>query len=242
MTDTSSTALPRTLSPSLFLFTIIYGGMVVLAGVLGNKQVALAPFAFTIPLIDLHIAVPWHLAVEAGIFPFLILVALSSSVSELHGQGTANRLVLWGFVPLVLSIVLISLVLALPASPEMQPERLAAFDMILGQGPRLMAAGIVAYGTSQFLNVTIFSALRGRDPDTLRTGWLAIRGAIASALSQIIDTLLFVTIAFYGIFPISSLMGGQMLAKVVLSILVIPFVITGLVALGRGLDVKQVAA
>ena len=41
MTDTSSTALPRTLSPSLFLFTIIYGGMVVLAGVLGNKQVAL---------------------------------------------------------------------------------------------------------------------------------------------------------------------------------------------------------
>jgi len=41
MTDTTSTALPRTLSPSLFLFTIIYGGMVVLAGVLGNKQVAL---------------------------------------------------------------------------------------------------------------------------------------------------------------------------------------------------------
>ena len=41
MTDISSTALPRTLSPSLFLFTIIYGGMVVLAGVLGNKQVAL---------------------------------------------------------------------------------------------------------------------------------------------------------------------------------------------------------
>ena len=39
MTDTTSTALPRALSPSLFLFTIIYGGMVVLAGVLGNKQV-----------------------------------------------------------------------------------------------------------------------------------------------------------------------------------------------------------
>ena len=53
MTDTTSTALPRTLSPSLFLFTIIYGGMVVLAGVLGNKQVALFG----------------GLAVEAGIFP-----------------------------------------------------------------------------------------------------------------------------------------------------------------------------
>ncbi|MGB3844410.1 VUT family protein [Sphingopyxis sp. YF1] len=221
MTEPASTALPRTLSPSLFLFTIIYGGMVVLAGVLGNKQVALGDW----------------LAVEAGIFAFLLLVALSSSVAELHGQSVANRLVLWGFVPLVLSIMLTALVLALPASPEMQPERLASFDMILGQSPRLMAAGIVAYGTSQFLNVTIFSKLRGREGASGST-WLAIRGAIASALSQIVDTLLFVTIAFYGVFPIANLMGGQMLAKVALSILVIPFVITGLVALGRNLDAK----
>jgi queuosine precursor transporter len=224
-TSASSTASGATpgagLSRSLFLFTIIYGGMVVLAGVLGNKQVALGP-----------------LAVEAGIFPFLILVALSSTVSELAGQKVANRLVLWGFVPLVMSILLTSLVYALPASPDMQQDRLDAFNMILGQTPRLMAAGIVAYGTSQFLNVTIFSALRGKDDGTARTGWLAIRGAIASALSQIVDTLLFVTIAFYGVFPIGTLMAGQMLAKVVLSIAVIPFVITGLVALGRSIDSK----
>ncbi|MFZ5727364.1 MAG: queuosine precursor transporter [Pseudomonadota bacterium] len=223
MTDTTSAALPRTLSPSLFLFSIVYGGMVVLAGVLGNKQVALGDW----------------LAVEAGIFAFLMLVALSSAVSELHGQSVANRIVLWGFVPLVLSIMLTALVLELPAAPEMQPERLASFDMILGQSPRLMAAGIVAYGTSQFLNVTIFSKLRGREGAGTGTTWLAIRGAIASALSQIVDTLLFVTIAFYGVFPIANLMGGQMLAKVVLSVLVIPFVITGLVALGRSLDAKN---
>lgn len=221
MTDTTSTALPRTLSPSLFLFTIIYGGMVVLAGVLGNKQVALGDW----------------LAVEAGIFPFLILVALSSAVSELQGQSTANKLVLWGFVPLIISILLTSLVLALPASPKMDPKILDSFHTILGQSPRLMAAGIVAYGTSQFLNVTIFSKLRGREG--AGASWLAIRGAIASALSQIVDTLLFVTIAFYGVFPIANLMGGQMLAKVALSVLVIPFVITGLVALGRNLDAKN---
>ncbi len=209
---------------SLFLFTIIYGGMVVLAGVLGNKVVALGP-----------------LAVEAGIFAFLILVALSSAVAELHGQAVANRLVLWGFIPLIMSIAITALVLALPASPKMEADRLAAFDLILGQAPRLMAAGIVAYGTSQFLNVTIFSMLRGKEGQS-RTGWLAIRGAIASALSQIVDTLLFVTIAFYGIFPIATLMAGQMLAKVVLSIAVIPFVITGLVALGRELDKQEQSA
>lgn len=207
------------LTRSLFLFSIIYGGMVVLAGVLGNKQVALGPW----------------LAVEAGIFPFLLLVALSSAVSELHGQGTANKLVLWGFVPLVMSILLTVLVLLLPAAGDMDPARLTAFETILGSSPRLMAAGIVAYGTSQFLNVTIFSRLRGK-AGAARTTSVAVRGAIASALSQIIDTLLFITISFYGVFPIAELMAGQMLAKVTLSILVIPFVITGLVALGRELD------
>lgn len=210
------------LTRSLFLFSIIYGGMVVLAGVLGNKQVALGPW----------------LAVEAGIFPFLILVALSSAVSELHGQGTANKLVLWGFVPLIMSILLTVLVLLLPAAGDMDPDRLKAFETIMGSSPRLMAAGIVAYGTSQFLNVTIFSRLRGKS-DAPRTTSVAVRGAIASALSQIIDTLLFITISFYGVFPIAELMAGQMLAKVTLSILVIPFVITGLVALGRELDAAE---
>ncbi|HET6536568.1 MAG TPA: queuosine precursor transporter [Sphingopyxis sp.] len=223
MIDAPSSAVPRTVTPSLFLFTLIYGAMVVLAGMLGNKQIALGSL----------------LAVEAGIFSFLILVAISSAVAELHGQATANRLVLWSFIPLLMAILITTLVLELPAADQMDPDRLRAFDLILGQSPRLMIAGIIAYGTSQFLNVHIFSRLRsGRRGGAVG---LAIGGAVASALSQIIDTLLFVTISFYGIFPIGRLMGGQMIAKVVLSLAIIPFVITGLVALGRYLDSKKVA-
>src|SRR3954466_6679493 len=86
------------ISRSLLAFSVFYGGMVCIAGVLGNKQVALGP-----------------LAVEAGIFAFLLLVVTSSSVAELHGRETANRLVLFGFVPLLLSLALSILVLALPA-------------------------------------------------------------------------------------------------------------------------------
>jgi uncharacterized integral membrane protein (TIGR00697 family) len=210
--DDPARSIPR----SLFIFALLYGGMTVLAGVLGNKQVALGP-----------------LAVEAGIFPFLMLVALSSAVAEYFGRDTANTLVMFGFIPLISSMMLILLVLVLPASADMQPDRLAAFETILGQSPRLMAAGIVAYGTSQFLNVTIFSALRGA---TGSARSLAVRGAIASALSQVADTLLFITISFYGVFPIGSLMAGQMLAKIVLSLSVIPFVIQGLVVLAKHLD------
>src|ERR687894_1583475 len=78
-------AIPR----SLFAYSIFYGGMVCIAGVLANKQVALGP-----------------LAVEAGVFSFLMLVATSSAVAELFGRPTANRLVLIGFAPLIFSMFL----------------------------------------------------------------------------------------------------------------------------------------
>ena len=204
-------AIPR----SLFAYSIFYGGMVCIAGVLANKQVALGP-----------------LGVEAGIFAFLMLVVTSSAVAELFGRGTANRLVAIGFVPLVVSILLAILVLALPAAEDMPEDRLGAFNTIMGGTPRIWIAGIIAYGVSQFLNVTIFSALRGGGEGRLI--WL--RAGIAGILSQIVDTLLFITISFYGVFPIQQLLIGQMLAKIVLSAVLIPPLVTLMVVLGRRLD------
>ena len=213
-TDTNAPAAGA-IRPSLFAFAIFYGGMVCIAGVLGNKQVALGP-----------------LAVEAGIFAFLLLVITSSAVAELHGRDTANKLVLIGFVPLVASLLLTLVVLAVPASPEMDPARLSAFDLMMKGTPRIWIAGIIAYGVSQFLNVTIFSWLKGRESGSL----LWLRAGAASVLSQIVDTLLFIAIAFYGVFPIANLLAGQMLAKVVLSAVLVPPLIYLFVAIGRRLD------
>lgn len=214
MNDTS-TAAPATISKSLFALSIFYGGMVCIAGVLGNKQVALGP-----------------LAVEAGIFAFLLLVVTSSAVAELHGRAIANKLVLIGFVPLIASLLLTLLVLAVPAAPEMQPDRLKAFNTIMSGTPRIWAGGIIAYGISTLLNVTIFSWLKGREGGKL----LWLRAGISSVLSQVVDTLLFISIAFYGVFPIQELLLGQMLAKVVLSVVLVPALIYLLVAIGRHLD------
>ena len=211
MTDEASS---RSITPSLLALAIFYGGMVCIAGVLGNKQVALGP-----------------LAVEGGIFAFLMLVATSSAVAELHGRAVANRLVLWGFVPLVASVLLALLVLALPASPSMQPDRLAAFDTIMGSTPRIWLGGITAYGCSTLLNVAIFSRLKQGGGKLL-----FVRSAVASVASQVVDTLIFITIAFYGVFPIGELLFGQMLAKVVLSAVVVPLAIVLLVSIGRRLD------
>jgi queuosine precursor transporter len=214
---------------SLFFLSIFYGGMVCIAGVLGNKQVSLGP----ISQIGNWVGVG-PLAVEAGIFAFLLLVAVSSAVAELNGPDTARRLVLWGFVPLITSVLLSLLVLALPASPSMEPDRLHAFELMMSGTPRIWLGGIVAYGISQILNVTIFSALKSGGGKLL---WL--RAAVASMLSQIADTLIFVTVAFYGVFPIQELLVGQMLAKVVLSLVLVPPLIYFFVGLGRFLDRRR---
>src|SRR5690606_8450965 len=211
MTD-ADTARP--IPKPLFAMALLYGGMTCIAGVLGFKQVALGP-----------------LAVEAGIFAFLMLVVLSSTVAQLYGAATANSMVRWGFVPLALSIVLIGLVLALPTAASMPGENVTAFETVLTQTPRIMAAGPVAYFVSLWLNVRSFSSRRGSGDGG--GWWMLARGAIASALSQVVDTLIFITLAFYGEFPIGSLLIGQALAKVVLSIVLVPPLIALFVRLAK---------
>lgn len=206
-TPASQIALPR----PLFALALLYGGMTCTAGVLGSKQVGLGP-----------------LAVEAGIFPFLMLVSLSSAVAELYGRATADRLVRFGFIPLVTAIVLTWIVIQLPTDPGMYEPAKAAFPIVLGQSARLMIAGVISYGVSMTLNVLIFSKLASAQGKLL-----AVRGAVASVLSQIVDTMIFITIGFLGTRPIGDLILGQALAKVVLSLVLVPVLITLFVKLAR---------
>ncbi|MCY7398992.1 MAG: queuosine precursor transporter [Sphingomonas bacterium] len=225
MIDTASDARPTralALPLGLFALAILYGGMTCIAGVLGSKQVGLG----TLPGVG-------PLAVEAGIFPFLLLVSLSSAVAELYGRGTADKLVRFGFVPLITAIALTYIVLQLPTDPGMYEPAKEAFPIILGQSGRLMAAGIIAYGVSMSLNVFIFAKL-SRGSAKL----VAVRAAIASTLSQIVDTLIFITVAFYGVRPIADLIIGQAIAKVILSIVMVPLLIMLLVSIGRRLDAR----
>lgn len=221
------TAQSPAITRSLFVFSLLYGGLVVLAGILGTKLAALGHW----PLLG-------NLAVESGIFAFLLLVVISSAVAELHGQDTANRLVRFGFVPLIVSMGLLGLVIdVVPPAPFWTDQE--AFARLLGQGARMQFAGLVAYGISQTLNVAIFSRLAGGNGKAL-----LLRAWVASLLSQTIDTVLFITIAFYGVvdaasgqpMPIGAIMEGQIISKLLLSTIMVPPAIWLFVKLGRRLD------
>ena len=67
-------------------------------------------------------------------------------------------------------------------------------------------------------------------------GGVMLRGALASAVAQAIDGLIFITIAFYGVFPILPLLAGQIAAKLVLSFTAVPLLIRLGMFIGRRLD------
>jgi queuosine precursor transporter len=215
---TPAPAIPR----SLFVFSLLYGGFVVLAGVMGVKLASLGHW----PLLG-------DLAVESGIFAFLLLVVISSAVAEQHGRETANKLVKYGFIPLIAAMVMLTIVIRLiPPAPFWDDQD--AFQRLLGQGVRMQFAGLISYGTSQLLNVYIFARLAG----TGGVGKLvAVRAWIASMISQIVDTILFITISFYGTgLPVGQIMEGQIISKLVLSTIMVPVLVVAFVRLGRRLD------
>ena len=227
MNEAPSSPAPALPVPrALFVYLLLYGGMTVLAGVMAYKQVALWPT---------------NLAVDSGIFAFLLLVVISSTVAQLYGDARARQLVWWGFLPLLVSSLLMQLVLALPASSEMvqfRADDLTAFERVHSQLWRVWMAGPAAYIVSLLLNVWIFSRLRGSGGSG--TLGIMVRGAIASALSQAIDSVIFITLAFYGEFAIGNLLVGQVLAKVALSIVLVPPLIALGVSVARRLDEKTV--
>ncbi len=209
-----------TMPRSLFIFSLLYGGLCVLAGVMGTKLASLG-----------HWPILGDLAVESGIFAFLLLVVMSSAIAELFGQDMANRLVRYGFVPLIVSMVLLTIVIrVVPPAPFWTDQE--AFSRLLGQGVRMQFAGLISYGTSQTLNVYLFSRIAGGSGKAL-----ILRAWIASLLSQVVDTVLFITISFYGLdMPLLQIMEGQIISKLVLSTIMVPPLIWVFVQLGRRLD------
>ena len=214
--------------PALYLYSLLYGGLVVLAGVLGTKLASLG----TWPVLG-------GLAVESGIFAFLLLVVLSSTVAELYGRAAADRLVRTGFVPLIASMLLLVIVINF-VPPAVFWHDQDAFARLLGQGARMQFAGLVSYGVSQTLNVAVFARLSGSEAGRP----LMLRAWIAGTLSQVVDTVLFITISFIGVhdpvtgaaMPLGTIMTGQIISKLVLSTLMVPLLIQLFVSLGRRLD------
>lgn len=114
-------------------------------------------------------------------------------LTENHGRKLANQAVMFGFIVLVLvNIVIVLTLLFEPSdSDTMQSTMLQLFRLF----PRITIASMLAYGVSQLYDVWAYSFLKARLPQ-LRYLWL--RNNVSTILSQVIDSFIFIGVAFFG--------------------------------------------
>ena len=167
----------------------------------------------------------WGLTVPAAIVAYPLTFLMTDVIGEIWGKEEANKTVLLGFICQCVSLILIALAILLPVASFADNQ--AEFQLILGSSFRVVFASMIAYICSQSWDVWVFHKIRDL--------YIAIHGSriggrwiwnnVSTMTSQIIDTGIFITIAFYGVVPdIFAMIISQYLVKLVYAALdTVPF-------------------
>ena len=149
------------------------------------------------------------------------------------GQALRQHGGSYGLIGLALTFLLIRLALWCPAASFWAGDE--AFQHVLGMTPRIIVASLTAYVFSQFHDVWLYTLLKAR----MRGRRLWLRNNVATILSQLIDTVVFITIAFYGVMPLWPLIIGQWSVKVTLALCGTPLVYAAVWCVRRYSAVKE---
>ncbi len=125
-------------------------------------------------------------------------------LSENYGKEEAKKAVWIGFFSLIAMTLLMNLALAfLPlAGDEFATTAHSATSTIFSLMPRIAVASLAAYFLSQRHDVWAFHFWKNRFP---KNSQLWLRNNLSTMVSQLIDSIVFVLIAFWGVFETSVL-------------------------------------
>jgi uncharacterized integral membrane protein (TIGR00697 family) len=176
---------------------------------------------------------PW--AAPAGVLIFPIAYILNDVITEVWGFAKA-RLIIWtGFAMNVLAVLFFTVGIVVPGAPFWQNQE--AFATILGNTPRIVAASLSAYLVGSFLNAFVMSRMKVLTKGKGFSG----RAILSTVVGESADSLIFISIAFAGIFPFGVLVTmifTQAMLKTVYEILILPFTVwvVGFVKRVEGVD------
>jgi uncharacterized integral membrane protein (TIGR00697 family) len=167
------------------------------------------------------------LTVPAAIFIFPATFLVTDILTEKWGPSEARRAVWAGFYANLVLVSALFVAVSLESAPFGR-DLASSFDQILGMAPRIVIASLVAYLVSQHHDIFAFEFWR-RFTDGR---FLFVRNTASTTVSQFIDTVLFITIAFGGQYPLLSAEGidlvslitGQYIVKLIISVLDTPFI------------------
>ena len=174
--------------------------------------------------------------VPAAVIVFPISYICGDVLTEVYGFGRARRVIWLAFACNLLAVVAIWIGQVLPGAAFWDAQ--AAYQRILGFTPRLLLASFGAYLVGEFANAFVLARMK-----LLTGGRMLWARTIGSTLvGQGLDSLLFITIAFWGIIPPAGIISAivtQWLFKVAYEVLATPltYAVVNFLKRREGMDV-----
>ena len=135
-----------------------------------------------------------HVSVAVFSFPFVFLTTDVSG--EVYGKRMAKLFVLAGFIATALFIVYSFLSLALPWDPAAEWVH-PSYNTVFGISLRIAIASLVAFIVAEYQDVVSFFFFKAK----IGSRYFWLRSNLSNLWSQLLDTVLFMTIAFAGVYP-----------------------------------------
>ncbi len=148
---------------------------------------------------------------------FSVTFLLTDIVSEKFGRSATQRMI---FIATLSQIAfLVFSYIALHSTPAPFFAGQAAFETVFSAVPRIAAAGLITFLISESLDAYLYQWFRLKTHG--RHLWM--RNAFSSIPAMLLDSALFVTLAFYGTTPILPLIIGLTVVKWIVAVVDIPF-------------------
>lgn len=174
---------------------------------------------------------------SAAVFSFPIVFLTTDVVGEVYGKRIAKYFVLTGFISTAIFIAYSFLSLAMPWSIDGEWVR-EGYNQVFGISIRIAIASLVAFLIAQYQDVFSFFFFR----EKLKIKFFWLRSLLSNLWSQLLDSTIFMFIAFYGIYSNSTMINiilSWWLYKVVMGFLYTPLSYVGIYLL-RGKNKDQI--
>lgn len=150
--------------------------LLLISNIAATKPILIGPFLF-----------------DGGAILFPLTYIIGDVITEVYGFKKARRAILVAFSISILAALTFIAVQHLPGAPEYENQ--AAFEAVLGFVPQIVIASLVAFFSGQLINSYVLSKMKQKWGE--KNLWLRLLSS--SVAGELIDTILFCTIAFYGI-------------------------------------------
>ncbi|MDH7499431.1 MAG: queuosine precursor transporter [candidate division NC10 bacterium] len=157
------------------------------------------------------------IVVPAAVFIYALTFTLIDLINEKLGKAGARRVVYSAFAANLLLAAYSQLAIWMPPASFYRSQE--AFAGVLGSTPRIVFASLTAYLISSLIDTEVFAWWRER---VGRGKWARV--LCSNAVSTLIDSILFISIAFYGSMPVYPLIAGQYLVKMAVTLVSIPLI------------------